>query len=300
MRPCSLQSAEEAKAVKLAEKKIIRVLKLVWTRHAKRFVDDSEVLKELVPPDSLSQFKLTGYSGISFPSWVISLDTYLPHLTMVFMDDLPNCDALPPLGQLPNLEWLTIGGMPSIRKIDGDFYGGRRAFPKLMKFFLVDLKCLKEWNGLNKLVFPEPSVLYLEGCPMLRFKSRPPPSKGDLTISYSDEVLLSSWGHVSASSSSATTRLYVKFCKAPLHQWSLLRHLPYLKHLEITKCSDLTCGATDFLGCISSLETLTVREWENVQLPERLGDLISLKELKVLNCDAIKTLPYSKFLAYNG
>jgi hypothetical protein len=219
---------------------------------------------------------------------------------MVFMDDLPNCDALPPLGQLPNLEWLTIGGMPSIRKIDGDFYGGRRAFPKLMKFFLVDLKCLKEWNGLNKLVFPEPSVLYLEGCPMLRFKSRPPPSKGDLTISYSDEVLLSSWGHVSASSSSATTRLYVKFCKAPLHQWSLLRHLPYLKHLEITKCSDLTCGATDFLGCISSLETLTVREWENVQLPERLGDLISLKELKVLNCDAIKTLPYSKFLAYNG
>ncbi|KAG2557223.1 hypothetical protein PVAP13_8NG178301 [Panicum virgatum] len=76
----------------------------------------------------------------------------------------------------------------------------------------------------------------------------------------------------------------------------LLCHLPRLAQLEITDCSDLTCGSTDLLQCISSLERLLVEEdCKNgtVALPERLGDLTSLTELSLLSCKGIKTLPES-------
>jgi len=87
----------------------------------------------------------------------------------------------------------------------------------------------------------------------------------------------------------------VKCCEVPLHQWSLLRHLPGIIHLEISGCSDLTCGSTNLLQCISSLDTLIVEDCKNgtVALPERLGDLTSLMELEVRNCKGIKTLPKS-------
>ena len=85
-------------------------------------------------------------------------------------------------------------------------------------------------------------------------------------------------------------------CEAPMHQWNLLRYLPYLTHLEITDCSDdLTCSSTDLLQCIFSLECLIVEDCNDgtVALPERLGDLTSLTELKVYNSNGIKTLPQS-------
>jgi len=120
-------SAEEAKKIKLAEKQSIEELELAWTRDAKRFVDDTTVLRELEPPDMIKILTLTGYNSISFPSWLMSIATYLPYVWKVVMEDLPCCNVLPPLGQLPNLKSLHIGGMGSIRKIDGGFYGGQKS-----------------------------------------------------------------------------------------------------------------------------------------------------------------------------
>jgi len=73
----------------------------------------------------------------------------------------------------------------------------------------------------------------------------------------------------------------------PLHQWNLLRHLPGLKRIEITDCSDMSCGSTDFRQYIS-LDSLTVKHGENgtVTLPERLG----YTSLAVFFCKGIKTL----------
>jgi len=87
----------------------------------------------------------------------------------------------------------------------------------------------------------------------------------------------------------------VKCCEVPLHQWNLLRHLPCLKYLFISGCSDLTCSSTDLLQCISSLEILIVRECKNgtLALLERLGDLTSLTGLGLHDCNGIKSLPES-------
>jgi len=131
---------------------------------------------------------------------------------------------------------------------------------------------------------------------LLRFKACSPPGK-HVIIDSSDQILLSSWenrDHVSASSSMATTLLHVKCCEVPLHQWSLLRHLPCLENLKITDCSDLTyaCGSTDLVECISSLEDLTVKDCKSdiVALQERLGDLTSPTGLILSDCNGIKSL----------
>ena len=86
------------------EKQSIEDLKLVWTREARRFVDDdAEVLKQLMPPDTLEKFRLQGYESVSFPSWMMmNIATSLPQLAEVTLLDLPTCNNLPPLGQLPS------------------------------------------------------------------------------------------------------------------------------------------------------------------------------------------------------
>jgi len=217
-------------------------------------------LKQLMPPDTVENFLLQGYKGVSFPSWIMDITTYLPRLNKVVLQDLPSCNKLPPLGQLPNLEWLDIGGMKGIRKIDGDLYGGTGAFSQLRSFCLQDMECLEEWNtayprcedGLNQLVFPELEYLHIWDCPELRLISGSPlcNKKMVLSIIRSDKIIIQSpledRGDVDgASYFGATTTLRVGRCKAPLHQWSLLRHLPYLKISSIQYCSDLTCSSSD-------------------------------------------------------
>ncbi|WVZ83910.1 hypothetical protein U9M48_031005 [Paspalum notatum var. saurae] len=142
----NVKSAEEVNRIKLAEKQSIGNLELAWTRVAKRCVDDQEVLSKLEPPGALKILTLKGYSSISFPSWMMNIATYLPHLEKVVLEDLPSCNVLPPLGQLSNLKWLKIQGMDSIRKIDADLYGGRRAFPRLVHFTVSHMENLEEWN----------------------------------------------------------------------------------------------------------------------------------------------------------
>ncbi|CAN6371575.1 unnamed protein product [Urochloa humidicola] len=142
----NVKSAEEARRIKFVEKQRIQNLELVWTRDARRYVDDIDVLKQLVPPDTVEKFKLQGYNSVTYPLWMVDISTYLPHLVEITMCYLPNSDSLPPLGQLQNLVVLRIGPMGSIKKIDRGFYGGTGAFPRLESFYLEGMECLEEWN----------------------------------------------------------------------------------------------------------------------------------------------------------
>lgn len=238
----NVKSAREARTIKPVEKRHITQLALEWTRDAKRLVEDAEVLRELEPPHRISMFRLHGYNSVSFPSWVMHFGAYLPHLTFFEMRDLPNCNSLPPLGQLPNLEDLHIGGMDSIKEIGADLYGGPRAFPRLENFCIHGMKWLEVWNTVNS-VFPCLSYVSIIDCPRLRFKGRPPRSMHDnleLSIRRSDEVMLSSWVNIGHATDSTVKNLEVISCLLPLYQWRLLRHLPCLRVLTIEDCSDIS------------------------------------------------------------
>uniref|UniRef100_A0A0E0BGM8 Uncharacterized protein n=1 Tax=Oryza glumipatula TaxID=40148 RepID=A0A0E0BGM8_9ORYZ len=272
----NVKFAKDAQMIKMLQKQRILKLKLHWTSGSRRYVEDMEVLKELLPSSTLVHFEIQGYNSISFPGWLIGISSYLPNLVEINMEGLIMCKNLPPLGQLPSLQELVLQRMPAIKKIDADLCGGARAFPRLRKFILSDMENLEEWsttyscgeNFVNQFMFPNLQILETCDCPKLRLHPCPPRAvKWDIwSISY----------------------LMVIFCKVPFHKWRLLHHLPSLPSLSINSCNDLT-GSPEIIQELSSLRSLTLHGNYEAELPQWLGELTSLHQLWISsNCPELK------------
>jgi hypothetical protein len=194
-------------------------LELKWTKDVERFVEDMEVLGELVPPTTLEWF-------------VGSILFHLPNLVYISMSDFPKCNSLPPLGQLPNLKYLVLERMNGISEINWDLCGSRRAFPQLESFTLCGMERLKVWytiypggrDGVSEFMFPKLSDLNITDCPNLRIK----PWQLESQIS------------VTSSASVPVHSLIVSGCKVPMHQWRLLHYLHSLTELTIYNFRDLS------------------------------------------------------------
>nr|AAQ06282.1 putative NBS-LRR type resistance protein [Triticum monococcum] len=187
---------EEARSVKLIEKQRIEELTLKWRPKAKRYVDDMELLRGLVPPTSLQKFEISGYISASFPDWLMSIGNYLPNIVHMSMVNLPSCHILPPLAQLP---------------------------PHLRVLILGRMESLEEWNttlsiGEDELIFRELEEVIIHDCPKLRITPHLPRA-ATWNIKGSDNVLISwaeSLSHNGVSSSSSSD-LTVESSKVPLH-----------------------------------------------------------------------------------
>lgn len=296
----NVKSTEEVQCIKLMEKQRIVKLTLEWTVYAEKFVDDMEVLRELVPPCTLRRFEIRGYDCVGFPAWVLDISHYLPNLVSITMVYLPKCNNLLPLGQLPNLQSLVLERMHNIMKIDDGFNGGARAFPRLERFELIGMESLEEWitiyssgeDGTNKLMFPNLEILRIRDCPKLRLKPYLP--RAAYWVIWSSDNVLLSWGdsvvRTDASSSPAIT-LDVGSCELPLHQWRLLHHLPALSKLTISDCNDLT-SSSDIIRALSSLQSLHLSSWRSMTSPPLwLGELNSLKKLEIWGFKGIGSFP---------
>nr|ABA92120.1 Leucine Rich Repeat family protein, expressed [Oryza sativa Japonica Group] len=287
----NVRSINEVQIIKLLEKQRIEELKLEWAKDAVRFVEDIELLGEIIPPTNLMEFEIHGYNCTKFPAWLMGIAPYLPNLVRLTMMDMPCCISLPPLGQLPNLKELTLEKMKSVTKIDGDFCGGRRPFPRLKKFVMRDMESLQVWNtiycsgvdGVSEFMFPILPELSIFRCTKLRLT--PCPLRAEKWNIWGSDGVISSWEEsaadiIASCSSPLVTTLSIN-CKVSLHEWRLLHHLPDLKGLIINDCNDWTISA-EIIRALSSLESLTLERWYNqAQLPNWLGQLVSLKELKI-------------------
>lgn len=139
---------------------------------------------------------------MSFPTWVMGITLYLPRLTKVVLWELRKCNSLPPLGQLPTLQKLVMGGMDSTLTIEEGFCcAGPGAFPLLQELQLCQMENLEVWNttyscgqnneDVQEFMFPNLRELLIRDCPKLRLKPCPPKTVG-WKIENSDNVL-SSW-----------------------------------------------------------------------------------------------------------
>ncbi|CAL5048395.1 unnamed protein product [Urochloa decumbens] len=281
----NVKSAQEAQSINLKEKSRMENMELNWTKDVGRFVEDMEVLGELVPPTNLEVLKIDGYSSVRFPKWFVDIAFHLPNLVSISMSGFSKCNSLPPLGQLPNLEYLNLERMNGISEINWDLCGSRGTFPRLRFFTLRQMKSLKVWyttyfgdKGVSEFMFPRLSNLEISDCPHLRMKPCPHGAWYFCRIQGRSDGVMSSWEpwtSVSPPSSARITNLHIDGCKIPMHQWRLLQHLPGLTTLSISECSDLS-SSPNIIRALSSLQKLQVEE-----LPNWLGQLASLEDLTV-------------------
>jgi len=293
---------QEAQRIELSKKQSIAYLTLDWTGGSKRFIEDMELLRELTPPSSLEKIVIQGYNSSSFPQWLSSISIYLPNLVSVTLKGLSQCSSLPPLGQLPNLIELVLEAMPSITKMDTGFWGANmKAYPRLGSLTISEMENLEEWSvtcscddGIrDEFMFPNLKTLLIRRCHKLRVGGPCPPRVNTLSIVDSNEVLMQ-WEEgpphtvYSTSSAPVVRTLKVAECMVPMHQWKLLHQLPALTELSIDSCDDLTSSAevTQALAPLRKLSLSCTQE-----LPQWLGDLTSLRSLKLEKCQDIQGLP---------
>lgn len=287
---------EEAQRVRLKEKEMISQLMLNWTRDARRFVEDHDLLGELEPPRMLKWFKLQGYNSVAFPDWLINIAPHhFPVLSRVNLLNLPKCTCLPPLGQLPRLTFLSLEGMNGITKIDGKFCGGAGAFPSLKNLYISNMESLEEWQtmyscsdckGVSEFMFPMLKRLIIRHCPKLSLKPCPPNKVAHLEIESSDNVI-SSWsiGACASNSSSVSVKtMVVKSCKLPLHHWRMVHQLASHSNLTIESCSDIGSCSPDIAQALSSLKELTLKGNDDMpELPNWMGELTCLNSLDIIS-----------------
>ncbi|KAK1630241.1 hypothetical protein QYE76_004556 [Lolium multiflorum] len=173
-----------AESANLQNRPELRFLKLEWTNNfhpaVHGVVEDlgEEVLEKLQPHWSLEHFRLAGYSGFVWPTWMMSnMVTLLPNLVSLHLFFLGNCKDLPPLGQLINLRDLHIKDMPNLVNLEMGLSGGPQPLKRLTHLKLEILLNLEElpilWttnNGNQQFMFPVLEELSVLFCPSLMFK----------------------------------------------------------------------------------------------------------------------------------
>jgi len=278
-----VKHSEDAERAKLRDNADLQKLCLSWGHEDmtenKR---DAEVLENLIPPRTLEGFTLRGYMGTSFPKWMLEISSYLPYPTSIKLMNLA-CDAVPPLGMLPNLRLLLIILIPNIRKIGKEFYGEKGACKRLRVIQLYGLKNLEEcWTTRSgeegdDFLIPNLHMLDIWDCPKLKFLSYPPKSMyWDLTDG--DEVLppMHEFGRLSSSTLPFEAKIRSK--SFTTDKWDRLQHLATLEELSVTGFHSSLASFPEATPCFPSLRRLHLMLPSLEILPERLGQLITLEK----------------------
>ncbi|XP_044499310.1 putative disease resistance RPP13-like protein 1 [Mangifera indica] len=151
----------------LSNKNNLKVLLLEWGyQENSRKVDvETNVLEKLMPPSNLEELTIRGYSGESFPSWLGDL-SWLSNLVVLKLEECKRCVCLPALEMLSSLEDLTIKDMASLKRIDF-----QRPFKSLEFLHFENLQEWEHWDSWrgneDTRNFPKLRALFIKECPKL-------------------------------------------------------------------------------------------------------------------------------------
>ncbi|TYH81365.1 hypothetical protein ES332_D03G195500v1 [Gossypium tomentosum] len=282
-----VRDKQEANGANLHRKE--KLCKLIFDfegRHSGGGYNCEEVMEGLQPHSNLQSLIVRNYEGESFPSWMLKpvgdSNTglfLLNNLMELNFYDCINCESLPPLGQLHNLQFLELRNMKKVKRMGNEFYGNEgidgmnkviKVFPALKKFTLNGMANLKKWTAMaatKTIMFPCLVELNIWDCPMLKSVPLTGQCSSLEKLSIFDCKNLSKIGD-GLSTSTCLKELALKNC--PNLGWiPNLEGFSSLQNLSIDSCNELE--ALPITGRCSSLEKLSILDCEKLR---KIGTLL--------------------------
>ncbi|KAF7065760.1 hypothetical protein CFC21_071833 [Triticum aestivum] len=316
----NVKTTKDAERIRMALEGRTQKLKLCWTVGSQVSMEGNTLLGKLLP-SHLQCLELHGYSDETrlsawwtsttygetclAPWWTATISFRVSTLVEVTIEDFPRCSCPPPLCLLQNLRRAVFRRMASITRFNVNDLtdGNRAAIHRLPKFTLEldDMESLEEFKTTydrrgKECVLPAIGELVITGCPKLCFGPFTPRARR-LVISDCSKLMVYSWWNRGGQSvetpitSVLVNELVVKNCNLALYNWTLLHSLPGLYSLTVKDCRDLkTLPRTlpHTIEALSSLRSLCLSNCLMEPLEQHLGDLTSLRELKIASCNMFK------------
>ncbi|CAL9114456.1 unnamed protein product, partial [Musa textilis] len=227
-------------------------------------------------------------------------------LEMIVLADIPECEELPCLGQLPSLRFLFIEGMPAVKTVGDGFFGSRdqgKCFPSLEELTFMDMPEWEEWSWADdQQLFPCLQKLKIKRCPRLKRMPPLPPLEtlrlhevGLTEVAGLGEGILGGGSRITASLSS------LKISRCPnlrnLEEGLLSHSFPNIGDITILGCAELVWLPAKEFKELTSLKKLTIRSCP--KLLSMTGDVDidiplppSIEELVLSDCGNLgKLLP---------
>lgn len=283
----NVKSFDDARNANMVMKKL-KTLTLSWSERSPH-ENDEKVLDGLQPNSKLKILEIQNYHGARFSFWL--MDSLLPNLTEISLEDCKRCDCLLPLGKLLFLKELFVCRMDALKSIDNIFYGdGENPFPSLEKLAFCQMASLEEWTTLDgRESFPQLSSLIINNCPKL-VELPMVHSLKFLHIKDSNIQLLVSVMHFT----SVTDLSLQGFDELAFLPDGLLQNQVKLQSLSMSFKS--LKSLSDHLDNLSALQSLELNSCSDVKgFPKGLKDLNSLKRLLIDDCESLVTLSENGF-----
>ncbi|KAK8619048.1 hypothetical protein V6N13_133017 [Hibiscus sabdariffa] len=304
----NVRDKEEAWGARLWEKKKLHVLRYRWDFWREGCGKEEEVLEGLEPHSNLKSLSIEHYKGEYCPSWLVGKiggdpkASFQPiNLVELNLLHCKNVKNLPPLGQYPNLKFLEIQGLKSVRCIGNEFYmnGGDEnrpiiLFPALEIFTLMNMAEIREWLEVEPtiLAFPSLKVLNIIECDNLNNVPRMSrfSSLEELTIGWCSEL---GWMDDEPFSSHLKS-LTIRDCEN-LRSIPSLDGLSSLLELTVKACRGLPSLPPGLSTC-TSLRRLLIEDCGNLEsIPEDVGQLHSLEKLTIVKCNELGWISLEPF-----
>ncbi|XP_062174614.1 putative disease resistance RPP13-like protein 1 [Alnus glutinosa] len=301
-------------ATSLRDRKYLEKLELRWKYDNNFSESQRSILDSLQPHTNLKSHTIKSYSGKSFSDWVGHPS--FSNVTSLYLERCTYCSSLPPLGQLPSLQNLSIVGLDEVVRVGHEFCGSSsssvKPFGALKVLRLAEMPKWEEWvsfgdeNGggafpqlerlsiwnCPKLIGELPvhlsslSQLFIGNCPQLVAPLPLPPTIRELNLAECNEMFLK--------------ELPTGMEKLVIERFYALESLPKgminsnssLQALHIYGCPSLMSLPND--GLPSALKTLHIRNCKKLELSTHL-DYSSLKRLTLLGCHSLKSFSLDLF-----
>ncbi|GMN56511.1 hypothetical protein TIFTF001_025627 [Ficus carica] len=264
----NVDNVDDVLKANLREKANLYELSLQWRGDPDDTRRGREVLDALQPHPNLKKLTIYKFAGSSFPEWVG--DSLFSNLVSLHLNGSEYCFLLPPVGQLPSLQELSVKSFNGVETIGDEFYGSNSSITPFQSLESLSFDGMPKWHewlftGDDKEVgcFPRLKKLQLYGCPNLT---------GSLPDCDSTETLEIGW------------------CNKLDFPGSY--HYASLKKLRIEGLDSLKSLPLDYFPKLEKLVLEECQNLESLTFSEETGTALeSLSFLRLVVCKNFRSLP---------